>query len=166
MAKGVKRKDNRSNSDPGRNIPDKESNRSIIKDESVDYTDSKGFPLEKRPPRERISDISTISSNSDIPLRQKQSTRRMVSSVFSTATFAYIRRNPGCTLINIYILKILFWDLLVSGGDVVTDFLRVNCFYCINCAQYNCLILFRLNVFCRKSGFNVLNICGLGYRTA
>ena len=46
----------------------------------------------------------------------------------SSATGAFLplmRKDPGCSFANIFILRILFWDILISGGDVITDFLRV-----------------------------------------
>ena len=56
----------------------------------------------------------------------KQSKAHRSLSSATATSLALIRQNPGCTLANIYILRILFWDILVSGGDVVTDFLRVS----------------------------------------
>ena len=48
------------------------------------------------------------------------------SSYKTRASEAFVRINPGCTLANFFILRVLFWDMVVSGGDVVTDFLRVD----------------------------------------
>ena len=48
------------------------------------------------------------------------------SSYKTRASEAFVRINPGCTLANFFILRVLFWDMMVSGGDVVTDFLRVD----------------------------------------
>ena len=61
------------------------------------------------------------------PVARKSSSRSATSTV-TRASFAFERIDPGCRLINIYILRILFWDILISGGDVVTDFLRVGLF--------------------------------------
>ena len=46
------------------------------------------------------------------------------------ASEAFERMNPGCTLSNFFMLRVLFWDMMVSGGDVVTDVLRVPYFCC------------------------------------
>ena len=46
------------------------------------------------------------------------------------ASEAFERMNPGCTLANFFMLRVLFWDMMVSGGDVVTDVLRVPYFCC------------------------------------
>ena len=153
MAKGVKRKENRNIPNQGRNKSVNDPNLSVSKEESVDYTDTKRLHPNKRSTSGRTSEMSTssISSNSDVTLREEQPTRRIISSRlqrFSTATFAFVRRSPGCTLINTYILKILFWDILVSTGDVVTDFLRVNYFCVISFVHCD---LFYSVVFCRKS---------------
>ena len=48
------------------------------------------------------------------------------SSYRTKASEAFERMNPGCTLANFFFLRVLFWDMVVSGGDVVTDFLRVD----------------------------------------
>ena len=48
------------------------------------------------------------------------------SSYRTKASEAFERMNPGCTLANFFFLRVLFWDMMVSGGDVVTDFLRVD----------------------------------------
>ena len=47
-------------------------------------------------------------------------------TTITTASKAFERKNPGCGLLNFYVLRILFWDIVVSGGDVVTDFMRVS----------------------------------------
>ena len=68
------------------------------------------------PPRRRFKD-------------QSFSMKRKAHSSMYSVTSAYIalmRKNPGCTFANIFILRILFWDIFISVGDVVTDFLRVN----------------------------------------
>ena len=48
------------------------------------------------------------------------------STYRTKASEAFERMNPGCTLANFFFLRVLFWDMMVSGGDVVTDFLRVD----------------------------------------
>ena len=122
------KKESRSYSDPGRNQCDNELNETS--NQTVDCRDSKGISSDEISIRRQISERSTSSTShiSDIILRRKKTSKRFADSIFSTATFAYMRRHPGFTLVNIYILKILFWDILVSVGDVVTDFLRVDIF--------------------------------------
>ena len=55
-------------------------------------------------------------------------TRKMseFSSTGTEASAAFQNMNPGCSFVNIFMLRILFWDILISGGDVITDFLRVS----------------------------------------
>ena len=48
------------------------------------------------------------------------------SSTGTEASSAFQNMNPGCSFVNIFMLRILFWDILISGGDVITDFLRVS----------------------------------------
>ena len=48
------------------------------------------------------------------------------SSTGTEASAAFQNMNPGCSFVNIFMLRILFWDILISGGDVITDFLRVS----------------------------------------
>ena len=49
-----------------------------------------------------------------------------LSSTGTEASAAFQNMNPGCSFVNIFMLRILFWDILISGGDVITDFLRVS----------------------------------------
>ena len=74
-----------------------------------DYADAPQWP-----PRRRSKDTSF-----------SMKVHRSLSSATS-ASLALMRKNPGCSLANIFMLRILFWDILISGGDVITDFLRVS----------------------------------------
>ena len=76
-----------------------------------DYADSPRYPPKRR------SKYKSFSMKSKL--------HRSLSTATS-ASLALMRKNPGCSLANIFILRILFWDILISGGDVVTDFLRVS----------------------------------------
>ena len=58
---------------------------------------------------------------------RRPSVKSIGGSTYRTkASEAFERMNPGCTLANFFFLRVLFWDMVVSGGDVVTDFLRVD----------------------------------------
>ena len=52
------------------------------------------------------------------------------SSHSTTASTAFERKYPGCGLVRLYVLRVLFWDILISVGDVASDFLQVKA----NCA--------------------------------
>ena len=91
---------------------DPENCQNVNKD-PFDYADAPQWP-----PRRRSKDTS-------FSMRVHRS--------LSTATiksFALMRENPGCSFANIFVLRILFWDILISGGDVITDFLRVCLLFC------------------------------------
>ena len=82
-----------------------------INENPFDYADSHRSPPKRRSKHKSFS--------------MKGKIRRSLSSATS-ASIALMRKNPGCSLANIFILRILFWDILISGGDVVSDFLRVS----------------------------------------
>ena len=85
-----------------------------------DYTDyPQTLPKRRTHKKRRSSQHISISSIF------KRNTSK-ASSTGTTASLAFERTNPGCSIVNIFILRILFWDILISGGDVVTDFLRVS----------------------------------------
>ena len=69
--------------------------------------------------------ISSYYNKKKVPRRP--SVKSIGGSSYRTkASEAFERMNPGCTLANFFFLRVLFWDMVVSGGDVVTDFLRVD----------------------------------------
>ena len=80
-----------------------------VNENPFDYADSPRYPPRRRSKEKSLS----------------MKTLRPLSSATS-ASIALMRKNPGCSLANIFILRILFWDILISGGDVVSDFLRVS----------------------------------------
>ena len=89
-----------------------------------DYTDyPQSLPKRRTHKRRRSSAHISISSIF------KRNTSK-ASSTGTTASLAFERMTPGCSLVNIFMLRILFWDILISGGDVVTDFLRVSFTLC------------------------------------
>ena len=78
----------------------------------------------------RYNTFSGGPRKSSNKLRPKNSVSRSASartttSVATKASLAFESSMPGCSLLHMYTLRILFWDILVSGGDVVTDFYRV-----------------------------------------
>ena len=79
----------------------------------------------------RYNTFSGVPRKSSIKRRPKNPVSRSVSartttSVATKASLAFESSMPGCSLLHMYTLRILFWDILVSGGDVVTDFYRVR----------------------------------------
>ena len=79
----------------------------------------------------RYNTFSGVPRKSSIKLRPKNPVSRSASartttSVATKASLAFESSMPGCSLLHMYTLRILFWDILVSGGDVVTDFYRVS----------------------------------------
>ena len=79
----------------------------------------------------RYNTFSGVPRKSSIKLRPKNPVSRTASartttSVATKASLAFESSMPGCSLLHMYTLRILFWDILVSGGDVVTDFYRVS----------------------------------------
>ena len=71
--------------------------------------------------------ISSYYNKSCKKVARRPSVKSIGGSSYRTkASEAFERMNPGCTLANFFFLRVLFWDMMVSGGDVVTDFLRVD----------------------------------------
>ena len=99
-----------SNNDP--------ENRQNANGNPFDYADGPRYP-----PKRRYKDKS---------FSMKGKIHRSLSSATSTS-LALVRKNPGCSLANIFMLRILFWDILISCGDVVTDFLRVSLIFYKTC---------------------------------
>ena len=100
------------------------SNLSLSDKDPFDYSVGN-----KSPPPSRYNTLSWYAKKSKNKRRSavsRKSSSRSATSTVTRASFAFERIDPGCRLINIYILRILFWDILISGGDVVTDFLRVG----------------------------------------
>ena len=48
------------------------------------------------------------------------------ASVVTRASRAFEKVSPGCSLTNLYILKILFLDILISVGDTASDVFQVQ----------------------------------------
>ena len=141
MAKGIPQKDppskeeetnrritsqngNFNNDAPKRNLV-ASSNPSLTDQNPFDYGGSRRSRLTEE---NRYNTLSGASRKSSIKLRPNNSVSRSASAA-TKASLAFESSMPGCSLLHMYTLRILFWDILVSGGDVVTDFYRVNKFF-------------------------------------
>ena len=100
-------------------------NPSLTDQNPFDYGGSRRSRLTEE---NRYNTLSGASRKSSIKLRPNNSVSRSASAA-TKASLAFESSMPGCSLLHMYTLRILFWDILVSGGDVVTDFYRVNKFF-------------------------------------
>ena len=138
MAKGIPPKDSpstkveiRKTAQNGNHNPDA-TERNLAAASSLSLTDQNPFDYgnSRLTEANRHNTFSGVPRKSSIKLRPKNPVSRSASartttSVATKASLAFESSMPGCSLLHMYTLRILFWDILVSGGDVVTDFYRV-----------------------------------------
>ena len=141
MAKGIPPKDppskeeeiNRRKTSQSGNFNNDATERNLVTAPNSSLTDQNPFDYggsrrSRLTEENRYNTLSGASRKSSIKLRPNNSVSRSASAA-TKASLAFESSMPGCSLLHMYTLRILFWDILVSGGDVVTDFYRVNKFF-------------------------------------
>ena len=141
MAKGIPPKDppskeeetNRRKTSQNGNFNSNATERNLVAAPNSSLTDQNPFDYggsrrSRLTEENRYNTLSGASRKSSIKLRPNNSVSRSASAA-TKASLAFESSMPGCSLLHMYTLRILFWDILVSGGDVVTDFYRVKRFF-------------------------------------